>query len=346
MKIATLLNYANDPNATADQVVALEQAGLDTVWIPEAYTFDAPSLMGFIAARTTQVEIASGILPIYSRTPTLMAMTAAGIDALSGGRAILGLGASGPQVIEGFHGVAYDKPLGRTKDIIEICRKVWRRERLEHQGSAYTIPLPPEQGTGLGKALKLINHPVRDSIPIYVAALGPKSVEQTAQIANGWLPFLFWPEKAADVWGNSLRAGLAARDDSLGRLEIAAGGLAAFTDDPDKARAIRDFARPMIALYVGGMGAREKNFYNDVFAQYGLAAAAKEIQDLYLDGKKAEAAAAIPDEVLVATNLVGSRAEVKDRIAAFREAGVTMLNVTVADADQAGVISTLKEIAS
>src|ERR1700755_1099150 len=171
MLLSTMLQYSDDPLTTVDRAVALERAGVDVVWVPEAYSFDAVSLMGYLAARTERVQIGSGILPIYSRTPTLTAMTAAGLDALSGGRAILGLGTSGPQVVEGFHGVPYDKPVARTREVIEICRSVWRREKVEHQG-IYTIPLPAGQGTGLGKPLKIINHPKRADIPIWVAALG------------------------------------------------------------------------------------------------------------------------------------------------------------------------------
>ena len=180
MLLSTQLQYGEQPLRNAESVVEMERAGLDVVWVPEAYSFDAVSLMGFLAARTERVQIGSGILPIYTRTPTLTAMTAAGLDALSQGRAILGLGASGPQVIEGFHGVAYDKPVARTREIIEICRAVWRREKIEHDG-LYAIPLPAERGTGLGKPLKLINHPYRPDIPIWVAALGEKNVTLTAE---------------------------------------------------------------------------------------------------------------------------------------------------------------------
>ena len=180
-------------SAAATKVAELERAGLDIVWVAEAYSFDAPSFMGYLAARTERIQIGSAILPIYTRTPTLLAMTAAGIDALSDGRCILGLGASGPQVIEGFHGVAYDAPLGRTREIVDICRKVWRREKVVHDGTHYQVPLPADRGTGLGKALKLINHPVRSAIPIYIASLGPKNVELTAEVADGWLPLFFVP---------------------------------------------------------------------------------------------------------------------------------------------------------
>ena len=198
MKISTQLGYVGGFMETVAEVQALERAGLDTVWVAEAYGFDGVSLMGYLAAVTERVEIASGILPIYTRTPTLLAMTAAGVDALSGGRAMLGLGASGPQVIEGFHGVPYDAPVARTREIIQVCRKVWKRERLEHQGRKYAMPLPEGQGTGLGKPLKLITHPVRDDIPITVAALGPRSVEMTAELADGWLPIFYLASKARE----------------------------------------------------------------------------------------------------------------------------------------------------
>lgn len=330
MRLSTQLNYAGGFKAAVDQVVELEKVGLDMVWVAEAYSFDAPSSMGYLAAKTDTITIAAGILPIYTRTPTLIAMTAAGIDALSEGRCVLGLGASGPQVIEGFHGLAYDKPLGRTREIIDICRQVWRRERVEHDGASYHIPLPEGQGTGLGKPLKLINHPVRDRIPIYVASLGPKNVQMTAEKADGWLPIFYWPEKARGVWGADLDAGAALRDPSLEPLEVVAGSLLAVGDG---AEAMRDFARPMIALYVGGMGAKGRNFYNDLMKRYGYEAEAEAIQDLYLDGKKDEAAKLVPDEFLEATTLCGSEGYVKERLAAFKESGTTVLNVTPLSAE-------------
>src|SRR3954468_10881975 len=214
MLLSTMLQYSDDPLAGAETAVAMERAGLDVIWVPEAYSFDAVSLMGFLAARTERVQIGSGILPIYSRTPTLTAMTAAGLDALSGGRAILGLGTSGPQVIEGFHGVPFDKPVGRTREVIEICRAVWRRERIEHEG-IYTIPVPEGRGTGLGKPLKLINHPRRANIPIWIAALGDKNVEMTAELAEGWLPHAVVPERMQQAFGAPLAAGLAKRSPEL-----------------------------------------------------------------------------------------------------------------------------------
>jgi F420-dependent oxidoreductase-like protein len=339
MRLSTQLNYAGNIRETAEQVIAMEQAGLDMVWVAEAYSFDAVSTMGYLAARTERVHIASGILPLYTRTPSLLAMTAAGVDSLSDGRCILGLGASGPQVIEGFHGVPYDKPLGRTREIIEICRQVWKRERVVHDGPSYHIPLPEGQGTGLGKPLKLINHPVRDSIPIYVASLGPKNVAMTAELADGWLPLFYLPEKADHVWGADLAAGRAKRSPDLGPLEVVAGGLLSVGDGAEN---VRELARPMTALYVGGMGAKGRNFYNDLVKRYGFEAEAEAIQDLYLDGKKDEAAKLVPEALLEATTLCGPEGYVRERIAAFKESGVTVLNVTPIGPDPVKLIEQVR----
>jgi F420-dependent oxidoreductase-like protein len=344
MQISMQLNYAGGYREAADTVVQYEKAGLDLIWIAEAYGFDGPSLMGYVAATTETIQIAAGILPIYTRTPTLLAQTAAGIDALSDGRFQMGLGASGPQVIEGWHGVPYDKPLTRTREIVDICRAVWKRDdRLTYEGKAYQVPLPEGTGTGLGKPLKIINHPVRPSIPIWVASLGPKNVEMTAEVADGWLPLFFIPEKAHDVWGDDLARGQAKRDPELGPLQIAAGGILAIGDD---AASFAEFARPMAALYIGGMGAKGRNFYNDLVCRYGFEDAAAEIQDLYLDGKKEEAAAKVPAELLELTNLCGPEGFVKERIAAFKEAGVTNLNVIPIGGDPAELIATVKDLSA
>jgi F420-dependent oxidoreductase-like protein len=340
MQLSTQLQYGDDPLGTAEAVVAMEQAGLDVVWVAEAYSYDAVSLMGFLAARTERVQIGSGILPIYSRTPTLTAMTAAGLDALSGGRAILGLGASGPQVIEGFHGVPYDKPVARTREIIEICRKVWRRERLTNEG-LYPIPLPEGRGTGLGKPLKLINHPQRADIPIWVASLGDKNVAMTAELANGWLPHVLMPEKLREVFGPSLDAGLAKRAPELGPLQITGGGILAVEEEMFEPA--RQLARGMLALYIGGMGARGRNFYNTVFSRQGYADEAKLVQDLYLDGKKDEAAAALPDEFIDKVTLIGPPGHVRERIAALDEAGITHLHVNPVSSDAPKILAQVKE---
>ncbi len=340
MRIGAALQYATDPKSSADEVAGWEDAGLDMVWVSEAYGFDAVSIMGYLAAKTERMQIGSAILPIYSRTPALLAQTAAGLDAVSGGRAILGIGASGPQVIEGWHGVAYDRPLGRTREVIELCRRAWRREVLVHDG-IYKLPLPPEQGTGLGKPLKLLTHPVRSQIPIYVAALGDKNVQMTAELAQGWMPFLFYPEKAADVWGPSLRAGAAKRDPGLGPLEVVAGTALAIGDDVTE---LRELARPLIALYVGGMGAKGRNFYHDLMTRYGFGAEADRIQDLYLAGRKDEAAAAVPAQILETTSLIGPASYVRERVQAYREAGVTILNVTPLGPEPKRLIAELKEL--
>ena len=342
MKLAAGLNYGGDPLAASARAVEAERLGLDMLWVPEGYSFDAVSLLGHIAARTERLQLASGILPIYSRTPALLASTAAGIDALSAGRFNLGIGASGPQVIEGWHGVPYDRPLQRTREIIDICRTVWRRDLLEHDGPAYQVPLPPGAGTGLGKPLKLINHPVRPRIPIYLASLGPKNVQLAAELADGWLPTFFHPDKAAQVWGPDLAAGASRRDPGLGPLEIAAGGSVCLTSDTALAQQIRDKARPSLALYIGGMGAKGRNFYNDLFRRYGYEEEAARIQELYLSGSKREAEALIPDDYLEATTLVGDEGRVKERVQAFRDAGVSILNVQVTGENPLGVVEKLR----
>ena len=336
MKLSVPLMYAGNPRETADQVADMEAAGLDTIWVAEPYGFDAPTLMGYLAAKTEKVEIGAAILNIYSRTPGALLQTAAGLDNVSGGRAIIGLGASGPQVIEGFHGVKYDKPVARTKEIIDIIRRGMRGERVTSDG-IYQLPLPD----GLGKPLKLLNKPERKAVPLYIAALGPKSVEGAAEYADGWLPFLFHPEKAASVWGDSLAAGTANRQDDLAPLEVCAGGMLAIGEGPET-KALLDFARPLYALYVGGMGARGKNFYNELACKYGYEKEAKEIQDLYLDGHKRDAEAKVPLEWLEAGNLVGPASYVKERVEAFKAAGVTTLQVTPASDDPVATIGQVK----
>jgi F420-dependent oxidoreductase-like protein len=344
MKLSMMINYSGDFHADVARVQDLERAGLDVVWVPEAYSFDAVSQLGYLAAKTERIEIGSGILNVFSRTATCMAQTAAGLDFVSGGRFILGLGASGPQVIEGFHGVPYEKPMPRIRDYINVCRMVWKRERVVYDGPTVKVPLPEGEGSGLGKPLKLINHPVREHIPIFWASLMGLSVTATAQHADGWLPIFFDPEKFHDVWGDELKAGVKDRDPALGQLQISAGGMVAIGDDltGDARARILDHARPNVALYVGGMGARDKNFYNAICQKYGYVQEAIAIQDLYLDGKKDEAAAAVPADLLEKTNLVGPAGYVKERIAAYREAGVTHLSVNPVGKDPVAAIEQLR----
>ncbi len=343
MRISTLLSYAGGFKEAVAEVAELEKAGLDVVWVPEAYSFDAPSAMGYIASRTERVTIASGIMPIYTRTPSLLAMTAAGIDYLSDGRCMLGLGASGPQVIEGFHGMPYEAPVARTREIIDICRKVWRREKVQHMGKHYQIPLPQDQGTGLGKPLKLINHPVREEIPIAVASLGPASVAMTAELADAWLPAFYTAEAAQNVWGDALSSGQAKRDPDRKPLEIFAGGMVAVGEGQEP---LRDLARPGAALYIGGMGARSKNFYNDIFSKSGYAAEAKQIQDLYLAGEKKAAEEAIPDEYLARNSLIGPENFVLERLHALKESGVSSLNVSFAGKSTAERVAQCDKLAN
>ena len=339
MQLSYPLQYDGNPRATADQVAELEKAGLDMVWVAEAYGFDSPTLMGYLAAKTERLQIAAGILNVFSRTPGAILQTAAGLDNVSAGRAVLGLGASGPQVIEGFHGLPYDKPLGRTREVIRLVRSGLKREPLESHG-LFDIPLSEGKGLGLGKPLKILTKVERDTIPIWVASLGDKNVEMTAELADGWLPILFIPERARDVWGTSLDAGAAKRAPELGPLQISAGGMVAIGED---VKGLLDFLRPMYALYVGGMGARGKNFYNELAQHYGYEAEAKQIQDLYLDGKKKEAEALVPTEWMEQSNLVGPASYVQERIAAFREAGVTHLSIVPASDNPAATVSQLKE---
>jgi F420-dependent oxidoreductase-like protein len=328
VRIGIQASYSGGFRQTAAEIRDLEAAGLDVAMVSEVYTFDAVSQLGYLAAVTERVELMSAIFPIYSRTPALTAMTAAGLDFVSDGRFILGLGASGPQVIEGWHGVPYDAPLQRTREVIEICRQVWRRERLVHEGPKYTVPLPADQGSGLGKPLKLINTPVRERIPVMLAAIGPKNVELAAEIAEAWQPIWFHPERAADMWGASLEAGKAKRDPALGELQVVVGMPIAIGEDVD---GLHEFVRPHLALYVGGMGARGKNFYNDLAVRYGYEAEAKKVQDLYLDGRKDEAAAALPEDLVRAVSLIGPESYVAERVAALAEAGVTTLSLQPLD---------------
>ncbi len=326
MKLSTTIGFDGDPKRLAQHARDLESAGIDLLWGGEIYGFDLVSTLAYLAGQTERVQLMTGILPVYSRSPALIAQTAATIDALSDGRFILGLGTSGPQVIEGWHGYAFDKPMARTRDTIEICRKVWSGDRVTHEGKAFSLPLPEGEGTGLGKPLKLAAKPLRSDIPIAVASIGPKNVELTAELANMWQPIHFVPDRFEQVWGDSLEAGKAKRSDDLPPLNIIAGGPVAFGNGPDVAEA-RESARAHIAFYVGGMGAKSKNFYNDLFKRYGWEEEAEKIQDLFLSGQRAEATAAVPDEYLDLSMLCGDEGYVRERIQVYADVGVTHLNI-------------------
>ncbi|MCU1513396.1 MAG: coenzyme F420-dependent oxidoreductase [Microbacteriaceae bacterium] len=326
-RLGITISYEVDFAEAVPQVVEYEKAGVDLVTVAEAYSFDAVSRLGYLAAVTKTMSLASGILPIYSRTPALLAMTAAGLDSVSGGRFELGIGPSGGQVVEGFHGVPFDSPLGRIRENVEICRIVWKREPLDFDGKFYHSPLR-EGGKGLGKPIKLVNRPVRESIPISIAALTPLAVAQAAEIGNGWQPIFFYPERAGEAWGEALQKGLAKRDPALGALDIIAAMPLYIGDDPDQALAAY---RGKVALYVGGMGAKGANFYTDLAERYGFADEAKVIQELFLSGRKAEAIEAVPEDLVRGTSLIGTESQVRERVAALLHAGVTTVSISGMD---------------
>jgi F420-dependent oxidoreductase-like protein len=306
-----------------DLIQEADRQGFHSVWTAEAYGSDAVTPAAWIAAKTEKIHVGTGIMQMPARTPAMTAMTATTLDQLSGGRFLLGIGASGPQVVEGWHGVPYGKPMKRTREYIEIVRQIWAREKpSEYQGEHYQIPYRGAGASGLGKPLKSILH--GRQIPIYVAAVGPKSVAQAAEIADGWLPIFFSPYRAPAVYRESLAEGFrkAGGGKSFKDFDIAAGPTVILGDD---VAACLNFVKPILALYVGGMGARGKNFYNDLACRYGFEGEAKKIQDLYLDGKKNEATAAVPDALADEVSLVGPRERIRDRLAAWRESPVTTM---------------------
>jgi len=305
-----------------------DQIGIDSVWASEAWGADAVTVLAYLAGQTEHIKLATGIMQIPGRTPANTAMTAMALDLLSGGRTILGLGLSGPQVVEGWHGVPYGKPLARTREYVDIIRAIVARdEPVVYEGSEYQVPYTGPGASGLGKPLKSMLHPVRTEIPIYLAALGPKNVRQTAEIADGWLPIFYSPERE-EIFNTHLDAGLEAAGRSRDSLAIAPWVNMAVGDDLDDCR---DRLRPQLALYIGGMGARGKNFYNDLACRYGFEEAAATIQDLYLDGKKAEAAAAVPDALVDETALVGPVDRIIDRLQAWKESRVDTLILSTDD---------------
>ncbi|MGA5702468.1 LLM class F420-dependent oxidoreductase [Peterkaempfera bronchialis] len=344
MDLSMTLDYTQDVTARLPELRDLETAGVDALWVQEGYSFDAVSAIGFLAAHTERIRLGTAILNVYSRSPALLAMTAAGCDHLSGGRFALGLGASGPQVVEGFHGVEYRRPTARIRETIDVCRMVWRREPLRYEGRSVVVPLPPDQGTGQGRPLKLVNRPARPDIPVYWAALGDLSVAAAAEVADGWLPFFFVPERAGQAFGEALGRGTRLRDPALGRLDVVASVHVAIGEGLDAEALLRP-ARSHIALYAGGMGSRQSNFYNTLARRMGWEKEAGEMQDLFLAGKRAEAAAAVPSDWLALGNLVGPEGWVAERLAAFAEAGVTTLDITVVGgADPVRTVETLRRL--
>jgi F420-dependent oxidoreductase-like protein len=319
------LNIGYSASALGIDLPLIQEAdrlGFHSVWSAEAYGSDAVSTIAWVAAQTGRIRVGTAIMQIPARTPTLAATTALTLDHLSGGRFLLGLGVSGPQVVEGWHGVPFGKPLARTREYVEIVRAVWRREKpLEFRGAYYQIPYAGPGATGLGKPLKSILHG-RPDIPIYLAAIGPRNVALAAEIADGWLPVYFSPDRMS-VFAPFLEAGFrAAGGDKSARFDVAPTAAVVLGADVDACRAA---VKARLALYVGGMGARGKNFYNELVRRYGYEAAAQRVQDLYLAGRKEEAAAAVPDALVDEVALCGPRERIKERLERWKASGVTTL---------------------
>ena len=320
MRLGVSLRLANDNwNEVAAYAVEAERLGVDYVWSAEAWGHDAATPIAFVAARTSRVKLGTAIMQAGTRTPALVAMTAMSLDAMSNGRFLLGLGVSGPQVIEGWHGIPFDRPLQRMRETAEIVRRIVRGERVTYKGRVYELPLPG----GEGKALRSAAKP-RPGIPIYLATLSPKSLEMTGEIADGWLGTSFMPEHA-HVFLESLEAGAKRAGRSLAHIDLqVAAGVVAFSDDVERLIPPR---KPGLAFTLGAMGSRQHNFYNDAFRRAGYADAANEVQRLWLDNRRDDAAARVPDELVLKTNLLGTEAMIRERLVRYRDAGIATLRI-------------------
>ncbi|GID92598.1 LLM class F420-dependent oxidoreductase [Amorphoplanes digitatis] len=340
MRLGLNLGYQTSWTTPADHLAMAQEAdrlGYSVVWAAEAYGSDTPSILAWIAGQTRSIDVGAAVMQIPARSPAMTAMTAATIDTISGGRFRLGLGVSGPQVSEGWHGVRFAKPLARTREYVDIVKLAIARKPVAYDGEHYTLPLPG----GAGKALRLGFHPPRDAVPLYLAAVGPKNLELAGEIADGWLAIFFAPDAA----GDSLR------HIEHGRAKIGAG-LAGFDVAPtvpvvigDDVAAACDAVRPYAALYVGGMGSREQNFYNQLAVRMGYADEARQIQDLYLDRKIRDAAAAVPQDFITRTSMVGNRAQITERIREYAAAGVGTLSISPYVGDLESGIATLRTVA-
>ena len=336
MRVAINVGVARDDwEQASTYVVEAERLGVDCVWSAEAWGQDAVTPLAYLAAKTSTIKLGAGIIQAGTRSPALVAMTAMTLASMSGDRFLLGMGASGPQVMEGWHGIRFERPVQRMREIIEIVRTVSRGERLVHHGKVYELPLPG----GEGKALKSSAAP-RPDIPVYLATLSPKSLELTGELADGWLGTSFMPEHA-DVFFEHIAAGAARAGRSLADLDLQAGGVVAFSDDVDQLISPR---KPGLAFTLGAMGSRQHNFYNAAFRRAGYEDVAVEVQNLWLDGNRQEAAARVPDEMVVKTNLLGTPNMVKERIVAYRDAGVTTLRVDPQGDGLDGRLETLGQV--
>jgi F420-dependent oxidoreductase-like protein len=340
LKLGVHIGYWGLGLTREDQLEIVQEAerlGYDSVWTAEAYGSDAATILGWVAGQTTRIRIGSAIFQMPGRSPAMTAMTAATLDQLSDGRMILGIGSSGPQVAEGWHGQRFGKQIQRTREYVAVVRKALARERLEFHGETLELPLPD----GPGKALKLTIAPVQDAIPIYLAAIGPNNTRLAGEVADGWIPTLFSPEHVAE-FRPLLEEGAAVSGRSLDGFDIAPTVNVFITDD---VAAARDAMRPFLALYVGGMGSRDRNFYNQLVQRYGFEDAARTVQDLYLEGRREEAMAALPDELIDLVSLCGPADRVRARLDIYREAGVGTLGVTPLAWDKAGRLEQLRLLA-
>lgn len=342
MRLGLNIGYwGSGPTIDASLVVEADRLGYHSVWVAEAYGSDAVSVLAWLGALTEQIKLGSAVMQMPARTPAMTAMTAATIDQLSGGRMLLGLGLSGPQVVEGWHGVPFGKPIGKTREYVSIVRQVLRREApLEHQGEHYQIPFSGVGATGLGKPLTLITHPLRSEIPIYLAAIGPKNVALSAEVGDGWLPAFYSPERAGDVFDRQLVAGFARSNDAdkRARFDVSPRVSVVVTDDLESGRAV---LKPQIALYIGGMGAKRKNFYHELAVRYGYEREADRVQDLYLRGDQRGAIGEVPDALVDELSLVGPPGRIADRLEAWKEAGVDTLQIATTDV---GVLRLMAEL--
>jgi F420-dependent oxidoreductase-like protein len=329
MRLGLVVGYSGAKlEIPMELVQEADKLGYYACWTSEAYGSDAITPLAWIGAHTKNIKLGTAIMQMPARTPAMTAMTAMSLDALSGGRMVVGVGLSGPQVVEGWHGVAYGKPLVKTREYVAILRKIFAREEaLVHNGDHYTIPYKGEDATGLGKPLKSILHSRKD-MPIYVASIGPKNVELTAEIADGWLPIFYSPERYPDYFKEQVDTGLAKAGKTIENFDIAPTVYVVMDDDLEMAY---NQIKPMLALYIGGMGAKGKNFYHELATRYGFEAEANTIQDLYLGGNKIEATVAVPNELVDAVALVGSRDRIKDRLQLWKNSEVTTLNIQTFD---------------
>jgi F420-dependent oxidoreductase-like protein len=340
MKLGLSLGYQTPWTTLAEHLALAQEAdrlGFSVVWAAEAYGSDAPSMLAWIAGQTSRIDLGAGVMQIPARTPAMTAMTAATIDALSGGRFRLGLGVSGPQVSEGWHGVRFGKPLARTREYVAIVRAALARETVSYDGEFYTLPLPD----GPGKALRLNFHPPRGDLPIYLAAVGPRNLELAGEIADGWLAVFYSPEHSAEQLA-SIGAGRARVGKTLSGFDVVPAVPIVVGDD---VAACADPVRPHAALYVGGMGSRKQNFYNELATRMGFGDAARKVQDLYLDKHQREAAAAVPVEFIDRTSLLGPVERIADGMRAYAEAGVTTLSLSLFAASAESAIATLRQAA-